>query len=85
MYKEKKLSRKPNMSRKGKCTREYLYTALRVFAADAPEKKKKSTQESGNNLNCTRREGGGMHLDYHDLPPPAEKGTRKYLQYTSFP
>ena len=46
MYKERKWSRKPNMSRKGKCTREYLYTALRMFAAPALEIKLNS--ESGN-------------------------------------
>ena len=47
MYKgKKKWSRKPNMSRKGKCTREYLYTALRMFAAPALEIKLNS--ESGN-------------------------------------
>lgn len=34
------------MSRKGKCTREYLYTALRMFAAPALEIKLNS--ESGN-------------------------------------
>lgn len=46
------------MSRKGKCTRENLYTALRKFAAPAPEIKLYS--ESGNGqyfYNCTQ-EGG---------------------------
>lgn len=86
------------MSRKGKCTREYLYTALRMSAAPDPEIKNFTLrQETGNTFKLYT---GGRERrpppserdtrvpqdtpDLTDRSSPAEKETIKDLQY-SFP
>lgn len=51
------------MSRKGKCTREYLYTALRKFAASQPQKLKfPLSLEAGDTFTTVHRwEGALIH------------------------
>lgn len=60
------------MSRKGKCTREYLYTALRTFAASRPQKSKfPLSPEAGNTFTTVHRWEGAL---IHPTAPRPRRG-----------
>lgn len=76
MYKEKKKVENQIWIEKT-CTREYLYTALRISAAPAPEIKLNQDRKQEILFNCTQ-EGGSTRVpwdtpDQPGQPSPAGK------------